>query len=78
LSLLTSIVDLASSSSSIGRFQLMDEPFSVENGLLTQTLRMKRNVVSDRYAATIATMYQYDRIAVVGWSNAQPNTINHI
>jgi long-chain acyl-CoA synthetase len=40
------------------RFRLLDEPFSVENGLLTQTLKMKRNVVSHRYAAAIAAMYQ--------------------
>jgi long-chain acyl-CoA synthetase len=42
----------------IGSFRLLDEPFSVENGLMTQTLKLKRNVVGDRYAATIAAMYQ--------------------
>jgi long-chain acyl-CoA synthetase len=42
----------------IGSFRLLDEAFSVENGLLTQTLKLKRNVVTDRYAATIAAMYQ--------------------
>ncbi len=42
----------------IGSFRLLDEAFSVENGLLTQTLKLKRNVVGDRYAATIAAMYQ--------------------
>jgi long-chain acyl-CoA synthetase len=42
----------------IGGFRLLDAPFSVENGLLTQTLKVKRNVVGDRYAATIAEMFR--------------------
>jgi long-chain acyl-CoA synthetase len=42
----------------IGGFRLLDQPFSVENGLLTQTLKVKRNVVTDRYQPTIAAMYQ--------------------
>jgi long-chain acyl-CoA synthetase len=42
----------------IGSFRLLTEPFSADNGLLTQTLKVKRNVVADRYAATIAAMYQ--------------------
>jgi long-chain acyl-CoA synthetase len=42
----------------IGSFRLLDAPFSVENGLVTQTLKVKRNVVADRYAATIAEMFR--------------------
>jgi long-chain acyl-CoA synthetase len=42
----------------IGGFCLLDAPFSVENGLVTQTLKVKRNVVTDRYATMIAGMYQ--------------------
>jgi long-chain acyl-CoA synthetase len=42
----------------IGSFRLLTEPFSADNGLLTQTLKVKRNVVADRYAALIAAMYQ--------------------
>jgi long-chain acyl-CoA synthetase len=42
----------------IGSFRLLDEPFSVENGLVTQTLKVKRNVVTDRYATTIAEMFR--------------------
>ncbi len=41
----------------VGIFKLLEEPFSVENGLLTQTLKVKRNVVSDRYRETIAALF---------------------
>ncbi|CAM9491551.1 unnamed protein product, partial [Phaeothamnion confervicola] len=33
------------------------DPFSMTNGLLTQTLKIKRNVVAERYGADIARMY---------------------
>ncbi|MBE9029121.1 AMP-binding protein [filamentous cyanobacterium LEGE 11480] len=42
----------------IGAFRLIEEPFSAENGLLTQTLKVKRNVVSDRYRDQIAQMFR--------------------
>ncbi|NJM46109.1 MAG: long-chain fatty acid--CoA ligase [Alkalinema sp. RU_4_3] len=42
----------------IGVFQLLAEPFSVENGLLTQTLKVKRNVVMERYGAAIAALFR--------------------
>lgn len=41
----------------IGLFALLEEPFTIENGLLTQKLSLKRHVVSDRYQATIAALY---------------------
>jgi long-chain acyl-CoA synthetase len=41
----------------IGPFQLILEPFSIENGLLTQTLKIKRAVVMDRYCDTIDAMF---------------------
>ena len=41
----------------VNRFVMIDEPFSFENGLLTQTLKMKRNVIAERYAAEIDGMY---------------------
>jgi long-chain acyl-CoA synthetase len=42
----------------IGVFQLLQEPFSIENGLLTQTMKVKRNVVADRYSEAIAGLFR--------------------
>ncbi|MEO0947688.1 MAG: AMP-binding protein [Cyanobacteria bacterium J06641_5] len=41
----------------IGAFWLLLEPFSPENGLMTQTLKIKRPVVASRYATEIAALY---------------------
>lgn len=41
----------------IGPFRLLTEPFSIENGLLTQTLKIRRPVVTDRYRGMIDEMY---------------------
>jgi len=41
----------------IGPFELLAEPFSVENGLLTQTLKVKRPKVRDRYQETIDALF---------------------
>ena len=41
----------------IRSFALLEDPFTVENGLLTQTLKVKRNQVSDRYQETIAALF---------------------
>lgn len=41
----------------IHKFALLDEPFSFENGLLTQTLKKKRNVIAERYAEVIEGLY---------------------
>lgn len=38
-------------------FRLVPEPFSVENGLLTQKLSLKRHVVMERYRDTINEMF---------------------
>ncbi len=38
-------------------FRLLSEPFSVENGLLTQKLSLKRHVVMERYRDTINEMF---------------------
>ncbi|KAK4534653.1 hypothetical protein CDCA_CDCA02G0678 [Cyanidium caldarium] len=44
----------------IARFRLILAPFTVENGMLTQTLKVKRNVVGERYAELIQSMYRSD------------------
>ncbi|MEC7945925.1 MAG: long-chain fatty acid--CoA ligase, partial [Myxococcota bacterium] len=37
---------------------ILPEPLSVENGLLTASLKVKRKVVEGRYAALVDAMYQ--------------------
>ncbi|MEO1145209.1 MAG: AMP-binding protein [Cyanobacteria bacterium J06638_22] len=41
----------------VGPFVLLTEPFTMENGMLTQTLKVRRNVVSDRYRSMIDGMF---------------------
>lgn len=41
----------------IGPFRLLNEPFTMENGMLTQTLKIRRNVVTDRYRGMIDEMF---------------------
>lgn len=41
----------------IGAFKFILEPFSIENGLLTQTLKVRRAVVVDRYRDMIDGMF---------------------
>lgn len=41
----------------VKRYTLLDTPFSMEKGLLTNTLKVKRKVVNELYAKEIAAMY---------------------
>jgi long-chain acyl-CoA synthetase len=41
----------------IFNFLLLSEPFSIENGLLTQTLKVRRNVFTERYADAIEQLF---------------------
>jgi long-chain acyl-CoA synthetase len=41
----------------VGPIRLILEPFSLENGLLTQTLKVRRNIVMDRYQGMINEMF---------------------
>ena len=41
----------------IGQFKFILEPFSKENGLMTQTLKIKRPIVRERYQSLIDAMY---------------------
>jgi len=43
------------------RFALLDEDLTQENGALTATLKVKRRVVADRYAALIESLYSGHR-----------------
>ena len=42
----------------IQQILLLDEPFTEANGLLTQTLKPKRNPISKRYAEEIDKLYR--------------------
>jgi long-chain acyl-CoA synthetase len=41
----------------VHRFLVLDEPFSPENGLMTATLKLRRNLVAEHYAERIDQMY---------------------
>lgn len=41
----------------IKKFEVLQTPFSVETGELTPTLKVKRNIVNEKYAKQIAQMY---------------------
>jgi long-chain acyl-CoA synthetase len=41
----------------IGTFKLILEPFSIENGLMTQTLKVRRHIVTERYHDIIDVMF---------------------
>lgn len=44
----------------VKRFTLLARPLSMENGELTNTLKLKRNVINEHYATEIAAMYAED------------------
>jgi long-chain acyl-CoA synthetase len=45
----------------IVRFTLLDQPLSVEAGLLSQTLKVKRAVVLERFAREIGELFREER-----------------
>ena len=46
-----------SKAESIREFRILPEDFSIEGGEMTPTLKVKRNVVADRYASSIRSIY---------------------
>ncbi|HWF45136.1 MAG TPA: long-chain fatty acid--CoA ligase, partial [Candidatus Kapabacteria bacterium] len=48
----------------VRKFVLLPEAFSVENGMLTPTLKIKRKEVEWRYADTIESLYEVRRSEV--------------
>ncbi len=42
----------------VPKFALLGEAFSIENGTLTETLKLKRHVVAERHRETIATLFR--------------------
>jgi long-chain acyl-CoA synthetase len=41
----------------VRRFRVLSEPFTVDNGLMTPTLKVKRKAVAERYASLIEELY---------------------
>lgn len=41
----------------VRRFRILSEPFTVDNGLMTPTLKVKRKAVAERYASIIEELY---------------------
>ncbi|CAA6659870.1 unnamed protein product [Spirodela intermedia] len=44
----------------IGPILILDEPFTIDNGLMTSTMKVRRDAVVDRYKDQIAKMYKKD------------------
>jgi long-chain acyl-CoA synthetase len=42
-------------------FRLLEEPFSIENGLLTANGKLKRETILDRYRAEISDLYNTNK-----------------
>jgi long-chain acyl-CoA synthetase len=42
----------------IKRFLLLEEPFTVENGLMTPTLKLRRKQITQRYEQEVERLYQ--------------------
>ena len=42
----------------VRRFRLLDKPFSIEDGELTPTQKVRRKIVEERYAHVIEEMYR--------------------
>ena len=42
----------------ISNIHFLKEPFTIENGMMTQTLKIKKNIVFERYDAEIKRMYK--------------------
>jgi long-chain acyl-CoA synthetase len=44
------------------KFILLPEPFSLDNGMLTQTMKLKRKVVMDKLEDQIEALYKKSRV----------------
>ena len=42
----------------IARFTLLDEPFTIDGGEVTPTMKLKRKVINQHFGPTIDAMYQ--------------------
>ena len=51
----------------VHRVLLLQEPWSIENGMLTPTLKLKRPQVAQRFASRIQQLYQTDSTRTSAW-----------
>jgi len=49
----------------IRKFVLLDKPFTIENGEITPSLKVKRKVVEQRYARLIDNMYANHKVDII-------------
>jgi long-chain acyl-CoA synthetase len=42
----------------VRQFELTDEPFTIENGEMTPSMKIRRHVIRERYAARVNGMYK--------------------
>jgi len=45
-------------SEQVRRFLIASEPFTIDNGLMTPTLKIKRHAIRDAYGSTLEALYQ--------------------
>lgn len=53
----TRVNETLASYETIKHFAILEEDFSIENGLLTPTLKMKRKIIIERYSSVIDSLY---------------------
>ena len=51
----------------IKKFSIIEEPFTIENGLLTHTLKLKRKEIYNKYKKIIEKMYREDENKNIIW-----------
>ncbi|NNF03665.1 MAG: long-chain fatty acid--CoA ligase [Rhodothermales bacterium] len=48
----------AASHEKVRKFSFVPEPFTVENGMMTPTMKLRRNIISERFADQIDALYE--------------------
>ena len=51
----------AASHERVRTYRFAPEPFTVDNDLMTPTMKLKRRLIEDRFAQLVETMYESDR-----------------